>query len=106
MPSPRPSGMPQRADRAVTLECYRDLVFSPLDLPPPPAVDVPHLISWMTWACTEGRKRGLNAAERKYESVTGRQYPWLVANIALENRTHVEDSFTWEFPELERYATR
>jgi len=88
----------------VTLEHYRDLVFSPLDLPSPPAVDAARLVRWMTWARVEGHKRGLNRAERAYESGTGRQYPWLVANVSLENRTHVEDSFTREFPEIERYA--
>jgi len=90
----------------VTLERYRDLVFSPLDLPPPPAVDVARLVSWMTWARAEGRKRGLVNAERRYESETGRQYPWLVANIALEHPTNAEDSFAREFPEIGRYAAK
>jgi hypothetical protein len=98
--------MPRRTDAAAALECYRELVFSPLDLPSPPRVDAARLVGWMTWARVEGHKRGLNAAERKYESDTGREYPWLVANVLLENRTHVEDSFAREFPEIERYAAR
>lgn len=88
----------------MTLEAYRDLVFSPLALAAPPAVDTERLISWMTWARDEGHKRGLNQPERGYEAATGRQYPWLMANVHYGRAGHVEESFEREFPEVALYA--
>jgi hypothetical protein len=79
-------------------------VFSPLALPEPPAVDVPRLIAWMTWARTEGHARGLNVPERAYETGTGLRYPWLMANVHYGKRGHVEASFDREFPEIVAYA--
>jgi len=87
-----------------TLEIYEDLVFSPLALPSPPKVDAKRLVAWMTWAREEGLKRGLNRAEREYESRRGRPYPWLMASVYYITRSHVEDSFEKDFPELADYA--
>jgi hypothetical protein len=83
---------------------YEDLVFSPLALPEPPQVDAGELVAWMTWAREEGYKRGLNRSERGYEARTGRQYPWLMANVYYIERSHVEDSFDRQFPEVMEYA--
>jgi len=83
---------------------YEDLVFSPLALPPPPEVDTDRLVAWMTWAREEAHKRGLNRPERGYESSTGRICPWLMATVYYGKRSHVEDSFEAEFPEVARYA--
>jgi hypothetical protein len=88
----------------MTLERFRDLVFSPLALPVPPALNILRLIEWMTWARGEAHKRGLNKPERGYEENTGRQYPWLMATVSYATPSHVEESFEREFPELRRYA--
>jgi hypothetical protein len=90
----------------LTLEAYRDLVFSPLALPSPPAVDAPRLVAWMEWARLEGHARGLNQPEREYEALTGHAYPWLMANLHYGRRGHVEDSFEREFPQVAAYARR
>jgi hypothetical protein len=58
----------------------------------------------MTWAREEGHKRGLNVSERNYETRTGRRYPWLMANVYYIDRSHVEDSFDKEFPQVAGYA--
>jgi hypothetical protein len=86
------------------LAAYRDLIFSPLALPEPPAVDTARLVAWMAWAREEGHKRGLNVPERDYEARTGREFPWLMANVHYGRRSHVEDSFEREFAEVARYA--
>src|SRR2546430_16929020 len=83
--------------RRPTLEQYRDLVFSPLALPPPPRVDASSLISWMTWARNESRKRGLNVPEKQYEAKTGREYPWLMATIHVAGCGAVAKSFERDF---------
>ena len=80
-------------------------MFSPLALPPPPTADTERLVAWMSWARTEGHKRGLNAPERDYEA-SGRRYPWLMANVHLGRPGHVEASFAREFPEILSYARR
>ena len=69
-------------------------------------MDAGRLIEWMTWARPEGHKRGLNGPERGYESFTGKQYPWLMANVSYEEPGHVEASFEREFPQVVRYAQR
>src|SRR5262245_38727949 len=84
---------------------YHDLVFSPLALPSPPAVDSARLIAWMNWAREEGHKRGLNRPEREYEA-SGRRYPWLMANVHYGRPGHAEESFAREFPEVLAYARR
>jgi len=88
----------------LALEVYRDLVFSPLALPSPPAVDAARLVAWMAWAREEGHKRGLNLPEREYEAASGLPYPWLMANVHYGKRGHVEESFEREFPEVARYT--
>lgn len=85
------------------LDQYRDLVFSPLALPCPPATDTQRLVEWMSWARTEGHKRGLNKPERDYEA-SGRRYPWLMANVDCARPGPVEESFGREFPEVLAYA--
>jgi hypothetical protein len=90
----------------MTLERYRDLVFSPLALPSPPSVDIGQLLSWMTWARKDCRKRGLNASERTYEALTGRQYPWLMATAHIAGATRVDRAFKKEFPEVAEYGRK
>jgi hypothetical protein len=87
------------------LEPFRDLVFSPLALPSPPQIAADELIEWMRWARTEGLKIGLNGPERSYEARTGRQYPWLMANVVLRERGDIGRSFEREFPQLREYCS-
>jgi hypothetical protein len=89
-----------------SLADYQDLVYSPLALPRPPRVDRARLVEWMTWARREGLKRGLNRAERNFEARTGRQYPWLTANVYYADPGPVEASFEAAFPQIARYARR
>lgn len=88
----------------MTLERFRDLVFSPLDLPAPPQIDGKRLVAWMAWAREESRRRGHNRSERGYEGRTGRQYPWLMATIYCSDPGAAEESFEREFPQVLRYA--
>jgi hypothetical protein len=90
----------------MTLEQYQDLVFTPLALPTPPAVDSAHLVRWMTWAREESLPRGLTKSERGYEAQTGKQYPWLMATVLLAEPGTVEDSFQREFAPVVDYARR
>jgi hypothetical protein len=83
---------------------FRDLVFSPLALPTPPTVDAGRLVAWMEWARLKGLERGLNRPERGYEAATGKQYPWLMANMQYEQPGEVEESFARDFPEVLAYA--
>jgi len=99
-----PEEIPMDGGNAKTLESYEDLVFSPLALPSPPKADTKRLVAWMTWAREEGFKRGLNLPEQGFEARKGRPYPWLMACVYYMNRSHVEDSFEKEFPELAEYA--
>jgi hypothetical protein len=99
-----PDAEPLPRARRSTLEAYRDLIFSPLALPEPPAVDIARLLKWMAWARDEGRKRGLNVPEREYEARTGKEFPWLMANVHYGRRSHVEDSFDHEFASLAAYT--
>jgi len=87
----------------VPLERFRDLVFSPLALPPPPPVDGERLVGWMSWAHAEALKRGHNRSERGYEERTGRRYPWLMATVLLSDPGPVERSFEREFPAIKAY---
>jgi hypothetical protein len=88
------------------LDNYRDLVFSPLSLPPPPRVDVRRLLSWMRRARDDCRKRGLNASERTYEARTGKRYPWLMATAHLSGSARADTAFRKEFPAVAEYARR
>jgi hypothetical protein len=97
------AGQPPRRGNS-TLEHYRDLIFSPLALPEPPAVDTAHLLEWMAWAREEGLKRGLNVPEREYEKRTGKEFPWLMACVHYGRRGPVEDAFDREFAELAAYT--
>src|SRR4051812_3811909 len=87
-----------------TLAAYRDLVFSPLALPSPPPIRAADLIGWMRWARTEGLELGLNRPERNYESRTGRPYPWLMANVMLDEPGAIGRSFAERFPEVLEYC--
>lgn len=99
---------PRKAARTVeheaALDVYRNLVFSPLALPSPPAVDTAALIEWMQWARVEGHKRGLNRPERNYESRTGRRYPWLSANVRFYEPSEIRRSFELKFSEIVEYC--
>jgi hypothetical protein len=93
-----------RTRGAATLEEFRDLVFSPLDLPPPPAVDSARLVAWMAWAHGEAEKSGRNVPERNYEAQTGRQYPWLMTALHYSAPGSLEAAFGCEFPQVVQYA--
>jgi hypothetical protein len=82
----------------VPKEHYRDLVFSPLDLPDPPAIDAAALIAWMEWARPRALQRGLNRPERGYEARTGKRYPWLMTTLRFTDPGATEESFEREFP--------
>jgi hypothetical protein len=89
----------------MTLEKYEDLVFSPLALPPPPAVDSARLVTWLTWAREQSLRRGGNVPEAVYESAAQRRLPWLMATIHYhETPAAVEESFEREFPEIAAYV--
>jgi hypothetical protein len=104
LPQPADRLPPAGRARPSTLEGYRDLLFSPLALPEPPAVDTTRLLKWMAWARDEGLKRGLNVPEREYEARTGKEFPWLMANVHYGRPSHVEDAFDREFAELAAYT--
>jgi hypothetical protein len=87
-----------------TLRHYQDLVFSPLALPAPPAVDTARLVRWMKWARMESRRRGDNRSERGYEEQTGKRYPWLMATVQLAEPGAVERSFRADFAPVVDYA--
>jgi len=88
----------------MTLEQYQDLVFTPLALPTPPAVDSARLVRWMNWAREESLPRGVAKSERGYEAQTGKQYPWLMATVRLAQPGAVEESFQREFAPIVDYA--
>jgi hypothetical protein len=86
------------------LAAYRDLVFSPLALPPPPVVEPGPLVSCMRWACKAGRALGRDVAERGYEARAGRRYPWLSAVVGFGEASGIERSFEREFPGIVEYC--
>src|SRR5712672_2447048 len=87
----------------MTLDDYKDLVFTPLDLPAPPRVDTDRFIAWMEWVREEGIKRKLSLFGSRYEELSGKPYPWLLAPLSYVKRTHVEDSFERDWPEVRSY---
>lgn len=86
------------------LDAYCNLIFSPLALPPPPVLDNAALTEWIEWGHMEGRKIGLNYRERNYEGRTGRQYPWLKANVTFSKPNEVSRSFEQKFPHVVEYC--
>lgn len=53
---------------------YDDLIFLPLDLPPPPVVDPDRFVEWMA---SDPLRTGTFPSEH-YRRLTGRPYPWLM----------------------------
>lgn len=59
---------------------FDDLIFCPLDLSPPPEIDVKEFIEWM-------RSDPLRTGEypkAHYERVTGNPYPWLMRSLSSD----------------------
>lgn len=73
---------------------FDDLIFTPLDMPQPPSVDVNRLVEWMG----DNKKVGLYW-KNHYERLTGRQYPWLARSV-FDDLTPLAEAF----PEVLDYA--
>ena len=58
---------------------FDDLIFTPLDLPAPPAVDAESFIEWMR----SDNRTGMFQKER-YERLTGCKYPWLLRAVTSD----------------------
>ena len=56
---------------------YDDLIFVPLDLPPPPTIDPLRFVEWMQ-ATADPRT---SAPSFAYRQSSGREYPWLMTSI-------------------------
>jgi hypothetical protein len=76
---------------------FDDLIFCPLDLPEPPAIDVPKFISWMASDPTGSGR----VPKERFERLTGRPYPWLMRVASGEM-----DSLREAFPEVYEYCAR
>jgi hypothetical protein len=73
---------------------FDDLIFTPLDMPQPPSVDVEQLIRWMS----QDQKMGTYWKER-YERLTGLEYPWLMRSVSGDLTPLAK-----AFPEVFAYA--
>jgi len=56
---------------------FDDLIFTPLDLPNPPEIDVARFIRWME----VGQNDATAAPKVAFERLEKREYPWLVRNL-------------------------
>ena len=56
---------------------FDDLIFCPLDLPPPPVIDADSFVKWMQ---NDPLQTG-TYPKQHYEKVVGRPYPWLMRVI-------------------------
>lgn len=74
---------------------YDDLIFTPLDLPPVPEVDIDQFIEWMK---SDPLKTGTMPKER-FERITGKRYPWLMRVVSSDL-----ESLHAAFPEVLQYA--
>jgi hypothetical protein len=79
---------------AQNLGRYDDLIFCPLDLPPPPEVDTGEFVDWMLRAGSANM-----APKRVYEKLTGHEYPWAVAFPDGGSYKAMKD----EFPQVTEY---
>lgn len=86
--TPWPSTPAQRLGR------FDDLIFSPLDLPLPPAIDVPKFLEWMT--CVQDPK--VIFTKMAFEKAHKRPYPWASRFLFGE-----EAALKEAFPELYEY---
>lgn len=106
MPANNGTSVDQSKNSKARRERYKDLIFSPLALPSPPAVDTKRLIRWMKWAEKESFKRGYTDRREKFEKTHGRPYPWVVAHVTHWEYGNVEASFERNFPEILDYCRR
>jgi len=76
---------------------FSDLIFCPLDLPPPPRVGRDALVRWVQ----EAREQSITNEERLSRSANAASYPWSSAYAAYHGEWRC--GFDAQFPEIPSY---
>lgn len=80
---------------------YDDLIFSPLDMPKPPAIDSEQFVQWML---NDPLKTGAYPKQH-YEKVIGRPYPWLM-RVLRNDFTPLADAYPDVLEYVLKYPVR
>lgn len=80
-----------------TLNEFADLVYTRLDLPQVPNVDVDQLVSWM-----QSNSRSVMGEKNLHDSGRAAEYPWRAVHACSDNVW--DEDFLRLFPELVRYT--